>query len=146
MANNKVVFGDETLIDLSSDTVNAAVLYSGITAHNAAGEPIVGTLTLTALGAFNVTIYGSGYFFCPALDITAEWVDGMGEFFDIPPYTACWFVANAFDIFVDGDAPTRYTTGPVNSSLLTDDDTFGDDAIQIALTAIDSGNVILSVS
>ena len=48
MANNqyinKVIFGDQTLIDLSSDTVNASVLVQGMTAHNSAGAPITGSL------------------------------------------------------------------------------------------------------
>ena len=44
MANNKVVLGNETLIDLTSDTVDAAHLASGYTAHNSAGEAVTGTM------------------------------------------------------------------------------------------------------
>ena len=48
MANNqyvnKVVFGNETLIDLSSDTINAGVLLQGYTAHDKTGAPITGTI------------------------------------------------------------------------------------------------------
>ena len=47
MAINKVVLGDETLIDLTSDTVTADSLLEGATAHNKAGELITGTLTTT---------------------------------------------------------------------------------------------------
>lgn len=39
---NKVVFGNETLIDLTSDTVTASVLAEGYTAHDRSGAPIVG--------------------------------------------------------------------------------------------------------
>ena len=50
MANNqyvnKVVFGNETLIDLSSDTIAADGILSGITAHDASGAPITGTIPL----------------------------------------------------------------------------------------------------
>lgn len=50
MANNqyvnKVVFGDQTLIDLTSDSVNPSVLQEGFTAHRASGAPIVGTLAV----------------------------------------------------------------------------------------------------
>ena len=43
MANNKVVLSDgTTLIDLTRDTVTAASLYAGKTAHGNNGEPIVG--------------------------------------------------------------------------------------------------------
>lgn len=44
MANNKVVLGNETLIDLTGDTVDAAHLASGYTAHNSAGEAVTGTM------------------------------------------------------------------------------------------------------
>lgn len=46
MANlykNKVVYGGNTLIDLSGDTVTAATLLEGYTAHDASGAPIIGT-------------------------------------------------------------------------------------------------------
>lgn len=47
MANNtyvnKVVFGGDTLIDLSSDTVTANKVLSGYTAHDKSGAPITGS-------------------------------------------------------------------------------------------------------
>lgn len=50
MANNqyvnKVNFGNETLIDLTSDTVDANKILSGYTAHDASGAPITGTIPL----------------------------------------------------------------------------------------------------
>ena len=46
MANNKVQLSDGTvLLDLTGDTVTPETLLSGVTAHNAAGEPIVGAIT-----------------------------------------------------------------------------------------------------
>lgn len=42
MAVNKVVYGDRTLIDLTQDTITAADLRLGVTAHDAKGEAIVG--------------------------------------------------------------------------------------------------------
>lgn len=48
MANkeiNKVIYGGRTLIDLTSDTVDAAHLLSGYTAHDKAGVIITGTCT-----------------------------------------------------------------------------------------------------
>lgn len=42
MANNKVTLGNETLIDLTADTVDASTLHRGVTAHNAAGVTITG--------------------------------------------------------------------------------------------------------
>lgn len=44
MANNKVQLSDGTvLLDLTGDTVTPETLMAGVTAHDAAGEPIVGT-------------------------------------------------------------------------------------------------------
>lgn len=46
MGISKVDFGKNTLIDLTGDSVNAASLLRGKTAHNAAGEQIVGEVDL----------------------------------------------------------------------------------------------------
>lgn len=43
MANSKIIFGGEVLIDLTADTVTKPTLLKGFTAHGANGEPIVGT-------------------------------------------------------------------------------------------------------
>ena len=48
MANqykNKVVYGNQVLIDLTNDTVTADKILAGYTAHNAAGASITGTCT-----------------------------------------------------------------------------------------------------
>lgn len=45
MGVSKVIFGSQTLIDLTGDTITADKLKSGYTAHGANGEPIVGTNT-----------------------------------------------------------------------------------------------------
>lgn len=42
---NKVVYGNEVLMDLSADTVTADKLALGITAHDKSGESITGTST-----------------------------------------------------------------------------------------------------
>lgn len=48
MGISKVVYGGQTLIDLTSDTIEASKLLSGITAHGKDGEPITGTCTFDA--------------------------------------------------------------------------------------------------
>ena len=40
---NKVIFGNDVLIDLTSDTVTAADILTGKTAHDKSGAPITGT-------------------------------------------------------------------------------------------------------
>lgn len=44
MAYNKVVYNNNTLIDLTSDTVTSSSLESGIIAHSADGSTITGIL------------------------------------------------------------------------------------------------------
>lgn len=46
MAVNKVLFGGETVIDLTSDTVTADSLMKGVTAHAKDGNLVTGTFTL----------------------------------------------------------------------------------------------------
>ena len=48
MAINKVIYGGNILIDLTTDTVTADKLASGITAHDASGTVITGTNTYDA--------------------------------------------------------------------------------------------------
>ena len=51
MANeyiNKVIYGGNTLIDLTADTITADKLLSSYTAHAASGAPITGTCTFDA--------------------------------------------------------------------------------------------------
>ena len=43
MANNKIIYFGETLIDLTSDTVTADKILTGFTAHDKSGEIITGT-------------------------------------------------------------------------------------------------------
>lgn len=88
MAVNKVVLGEDTLIDLTADTVSADKLSKGITAHNMAGEPIVGTMEagggtnytftdgLTETdGVVSLDFYKEGY---KGKNATIE-VDGIGS-------------------------------------------------------------------
>ena len=46
MAVNKIVYADNSLIDLTSDTVTASDLLQGVVAHDKAGNTITGTLTV----------------------------------------------------------------------------------------------------
>ena len=48
MANNKVIYGETILIDLTADTVSADKLALGITAHDKTGTKITGTNTYDA--------------------------------------------------------------------------------------------------
>lgn len=51
MGRSKVVYGTETLIDLTEDSVTAAALLSGYTAHDKAGEAVTGALSVATVYA-----------------------------------------------------------------------------------------------
>lgn len=46
MGVSKVVYGSDSIIDLTEDTVTDSALLSGYTAHNKAGDPITGSLVV----------------------------------------------------------------------------------------------------
>lgn len=58
MAINKVIYGENTLIDLTSDTVDATSLKAGITAHDRSGKQITGTYKVPS-GTINITTNGT---------------------------------------------------------------------------------------
>lgn len=49
MAVSKVNYGDDTLIDLTEDTVTPSNLMKGVTAHDSAGNSITGVLEATEI-------------------------------------------------------------------------------------------------
>ena len=84
MANNKVQLSDGTvLLDLTGDTVTPQTLLSGVTAHNAAGERIVGTVVGIKLTGIAITTpptktaYKAGETFDPdGMVVTATYSNG----------------------------------------------------------------------
>lgn len=66
MAVNKVVFGGETLVDLTADTVTADKMLSGTTAHDKSGAKVTGTIatkTASNLSASGATVtVPAGYY------------------------------------------------------------------------------------
>lgn len=55
MAVSKVVYGGQTLIDITSDTVSPNKLLQGATAHNAAGNSIEGVVPPYTYGTTDMT-------------------------------------------------------------------------------------------
>lgn len=83
MAVNKVEINGESVIDLTKDTVLPQTLLSGVTAHNAAGEPIVGTAVGIKLTGIAITTpptktsYKAGEVFDPAgMVVTSTYSNG----------------------------------------------------------------------
>lgn len=108
MAYNKVVYGDETLIDLTSDTVTPDTLAEGVTAHNASGERIVGELTVGSTGA---GLKASNLYHRAFID---DWNDTKPRFTNYAPPMSEWGAMgnwSNYEIVRDGDTvTTKYTS------------------------------------
>lgn len=77
MAVNKVVLGEDTLIDLTADTVSADKLSKGVTAHDMAGEAIIGTMEAGGVAsADEATIITNAEGKLETV-IGGKWVDGL---------------------------------------------------------------------
>lgn len=88
MAINKVIYGNDTLVDLTQDTVSADNLLSGETAHDRSGALIQGTVTvpdeLNDLSDVNTSspTNGQGLIYDTT---TSEWINGdVAKPSDIP--------------------------------------------------------------
>jgi hypothetical protein len=87
MGVSKVIYGGETLVDLTSDSVTPDTLLEGETAHDAAGNKITGRLviptviTLTSIAITTPptkTVYGVGETFNPAgMVVKATYSNGV---------------------------------------------------------------------
>lgn len=60
MAVNKVVFGNDTLVDLTNDTVTADTMLEGVTAHDKSGAQITGTAVIPTVNNGKLTIQKNG--------------------------------------------------------------------------------------
>lgn len=76
MAVNKVIYGDETLIDLTDTTVTPETLAVGVTAVNAAGVKITGTYDPHPVGS----IYLSDLSTNPSTLFGGTWEEITGLF------------------------------------------------------------------
>lgn len=74
MAVNKVVYGGQTLVDLTSDTVTADTLAEGVTAHNASGNKITGTMKANTPTQFTNLYDPANVQVCTRLDASSSGV------------------------------------------------------------------------
>ena len=86
MAKNKIVYGNETLIDLTDATATASDVASGKTAYGASGEKITGTAVLpsgtvyiSSNGTYDVAKYASAQVDVPSSDYNVQVYAGMGS-------------------------------------------------------------------
>ena len=70
MGVSKVVYGDNTLVDLTGDTVAAEKMLSGTTAHDKAGNPITGTIPTVEQATPKLYCYSNGQIIATATQPT----------------------------------------------------------------------------
>lgn len=119
MAINKVTLGENTLIDLSGDTVSADKLAEGYTAHDKTGNPITGTMTASgiSINGRTETRYAHGNIsagdFVSSLPYSHS-VDVEGEYnFGYPYLIAVKHYIDDVYIFCYGKTESR-STGNIN--------------------------------
>lgn len=93
MGNSKIVYYGETLIDLTGDTVEAAKLLKGVTAHDKKGEKITGTLEAADPYAVIGVTYPSGSVCtCTKGSKTLTAKDTSGKAIFVIPEAGTWTV------------------------------------------------------
>lgn len=60
MLRNKIIYDGNILIDLTEDTVTPETLLEGVTAHDASGNLIIGTLREITISEIDAIINGEG--------------------------------------------------------------------------------------
>lgn len=99
MGNSKIVYYGETLIDLTGDTVEAAKLLKGITAHDKKGEKVTGTFEAADPYAIIGATYPEGSVCtCSNGSITLTAKDTSGKAMFVIPSAGTWTVKS-----VNGD-------------------------------------------
>lgn len=93
MGNSKIVYYGETLIDLTGDTVEAAKLLKGITAHDKSGTLITGTFEAADPYAIISVTYPEGSVCtCSNGSITLTAKDTSGKALFVIPEAGTWTV------------------------------------------------------
>lgn len=93
MGNSKIVYYGETLIDLTGDTVEAAKLLKGITAHDKKGETITGTFEAADPYAIIGVTYPEGSVCtCSNGSVTLTAKDTTGKALFVIPTAGTWTV------------------------------------------------------
>ena len=110
---NKIIYGNQTLIDLTQDTVTAASMLSGVTAHDCSGATVTGTIQTRSIS--DVTVVNSvltvpaGYYSTainstiPGVELTAP-ESGTNSFYVTLPNGANDTITLIFTVDANGNS------------------------------------------
>lgn len=110
---NKIIYGNQTLIDLTQDTVTAASMLSGATAHDCSGATVTGTIQTRSIS--DVTVVNSvltvpaGYYSTainstiPGVELTAP-ESGTNSFYVTLPNGANDTITLIFTVDANGNS------------------------------------------
>ena len=141
MGNSKIVYYGETLIDLTGDTVEAAKLLKGVTAHDKKGEKITGTFEAADPYAIIGVTYPEGSVCtCSNGSVTLTAKDTTGKALFAIPSAGTWTVkavngnksaSKAVSITAEGQVETvELTSGySIKSNSMTSAPTVSSDTI-----------------
>lgn len=109
MAANKVIYGGETLVDLTMDSVTPDKLAAGVTAHDKSGNKITGTMSAN-FKAYEITLAkASGWILLTTLDaeVLAHINDAslVVSLVNIDPYVYDWYAGR---MYIAGNTPIGY--------------------------------------
>ena len=117
MGVSRVDYAGATLIDLTSDTVTADSLAQGFTAHNAAGESVTGTASITATHSITLsTAEPSGG------SVGDVWLQGSGGkgstevSIEVSTTFSTSSSSSSIDNIIDGDTSTYWQSSSRSSS------------------------------
>lgn len=118
MAVSKVVYGTTVLVDLTEDSVSAETLLRGVSAHNAAGEAIVGACAPSLTETGTVTLSSNSR----TISVTGS------------------FVPEHIVLYVESDA--GITSSTIRMAFSLDMETVSCDVLTAASLAIGIGSTI----
>ena len=119
MGNSKIVYYGETLIDLTGDTVEAAKLLKGITAHDKSGTLITGTFEAADPYAIISVTYPEGSVCtCSNGSVTLTAKDVSGKAMFVIPSAGTWTVKAVSDSDNVSKAVSITAEGQIETMLL----------------------------
>lgn len=119
MAINKVIYGNNTLIDLTGDTVTSSTMLVGGIAHNAAGEQIQGGLVKVPEFTTSFTWDGTAKTPITTYDSDHINISGTTTATNAGKYTFTMSLSDNNYVWSDGTTANKVITWYINAKIVT---------------------------